>query len=92
MNDLSDLETLCKIALSGEASSIRDLTEYIDELVSSDRVYDFDENLQNRILSFQVDLASFDSVHPNMPDYGFLNLDQIMRSIRLFLEFRGYDT
>ena len=85
MNDINNIRELCSSVLSDDIASFRHLINLVDDFVSSDRVYDLDENLQRVVFALQEDLARFDPLRPNVPDLGFLSAMQACQSIRLFL-------
>ncbi|WP_338445672.1 hypothetical protein V5F89_10910 [Pelagerythrobacter marensis] len=87
MNDIQKLYKLASLFLSDDEGSFDNLMKFIDDLVSSDRIYELDHPSQRAILSLQEDLAIFDPQNPKSPDVGFLSLDQVKEAVRLYLHF-----
>ena len=85
MIDVIKIRALCESHLVDTNNSFHQLTCFIDEFVSSDKVYELDENRQLAIFNLQEDLARFDDTQQLAPDPGFLNADQVRKAIKLFL-------
>jgi hypothetical protein len=86
MSEVEHLYRLCEIFLEGQEKGELDrLIAFVDDFVSSDKVYDFEDHLQRAVLSLQDTLAIFDAENPDVPRTGFASLKQVSGAVYSFL-------